>query len=137
VADEHAGKRAKCPACGMVQMVPWPWADDASGPTELPEPDGGEELPASLKRAVPPIPAIAAPEPAPVDRGHGGNQIRPPDPSIHRVILIDADMPISSMMILAIKWAFASIPAIFLMGLFWGAVYWVATQMLIEQGARR
>jgi hypothetical protein len=113
VADEHAGKKAKCPACGVV--------------TTVPDPD--DDLVASLKRATPPIPA--------------GPPVIPPiavptlAPSIQKVYLVDANLPFGSMVVLAIKWAFASVPAVFLIGLFWGLVYLIAAQVLLELGAKR
>jgi hypothetical protein len=90
VADLHAGKKAKCPACGVV--------------TTVPEPD--DDLVASLKRATPPVPS--GPPVIPTIA------LPPPGPSIQKVYLVDADMPFVGMVALSIKWAFASIPAVLL-----------------------
>jgi hypothetical protein len=83
------------------------------------------------------MPPPPNPKPVPVALDMWGEPIPPLDPSIQKVYLVDADMPFVGMVVLGIKWAFASIPAILLMGMFWDPVYWVVTQVLMDQSARR
>src|SRR4051794_7084802 len=71
VANEHAGKRAKCPACGRIMIVPAPSPRSPISPPslfELVDPaEPADDLAASLKRATPPItpaPMAAPPVPA-------------------------------------------------------------------------
>ncbi len=54
VPDSHAGKKARCPQCGLIYVVPWTSAPDAPEPKTSPasEPIGAPELGAETDRQM-------------------------------------------------------------------------------------
>lgn len=63
VADEHAGKQARCPGCGNIYIVPQPTPSSYS-PAPLETPLGSAPLPSAAAKTEPTSAPASTPEPA-------------------------------------------------------------------------
>lgn len=125
VDDRHAGKRARCPACSAVVVVPSVFHVTVPAQSDL------DELP---EDAVAPQAGVKPnPQPAPITAGSlpippaipnemlydwDGKLVGEIDPSIRRVVLIRVEIPFWSMAWIILKWTLASIPTAILLAFF-------------------
>jgi DNA-directed RNA polymerase subunit RPC12/RpoP len=107
VPDAAAGRKGRCPNCGLPVLVPARSAAAADDYGLVVEEADDEPLPAPVRapvRAEAPSPAAFAPPAAPPS-------VSVYTPGEMRVTVTDIDMRFTSMVWFMVKWAVASIPA--------------------------